>query len=75
METKIKQVERFLQGGNKIKIEMKLRGREKAHQDFAKEKIKKFIDILNAKIPIKIEKELKKQPWGFTIIISRNTDK
>ena len=50
---------------------MRLRGREKALQDFAKEKISKFLEEIKKIIPIKIERELKKQPRGLTIIINK----
>ncbi|MEA3295576.1 MAG: translation initiation factor IF-3 [Patescibacteria group bacterium] len=73
LETRAKQAEKFLKKGNKIRIEMKLRGREKALFDFSKEKIKNFLEILNKIIPIKIEQDLKRQPRGLTMIISRNT--
>jgi len=71
LETRAKQTEKFLKSGYKVRIEMKLRGREKAHQVFAKEKVKKFLEMLEKSIPIKIEKELKIQPRGLTMIISK----
>ncbi len=71
IETRIRQTEKFLQQGNKVKIEMNLRGRERALQNFAKEKINKFLEILEKKISYKIERELKKEPRGLTIIISK----
>ena len=71
LETRTKQSEKFLKSGDKIRLEMRLRGREKAHQDFAKEKIKKFLEILNNAIPIRIERDLKKESRGMTMIISK----
>ncbi len=72
LETRVKAAEKFLKKGYKIRIEMMLRGREKAHTDFAKEKINKFLEILRKSIPIKIERELKKEARGFTIIIAKD---
>ena len=72
LQTRARQAEKFLKKGDKIRIEMKLRGREKAHQDFAREKIKKFIDLLQQTIPVKIERDLKKQPRGLTMIIAKS---
>ena len=69
LETRAKQAEKFLKKGDRVRIEMKLRGRQKALQGFAREKIKKFLEILEKSIPIKIERELKKQPRGLTMII------
>ena len=71
LETRAKQSEKFLKKGNKIRIEMRLKGREKALQGFAREKIEKFLGVLEKLIPIKIERKLKKQPRGLTIIVSR----
>ncbi len=71
METKAKKAEEFLKDGDKIKIEMRLRGREKALQGFAREKIKKFIDTLEQLIPIKLERDLKREAGGLTMIISK----
>jgi translation initiation factor IF-3 len=71
METKANQAKEFLEEGNRIQVEMVLRGREKNLTEFAKEKIKKFLEILESKIPIKVEQELKRVPRGFIMIISK----
>ena len=71
LEIKANLAENFLKKGDRVKIEMILRGREKGFSDLAKEKIKQFVEILGKKIPIKIEKELKKELRGFTMIISK----
>lgn len=72
METRVLQVEKFLKEGNKkVKLEMILHGREKSLSDFAKEKFKKFLQILETKLPIKIEQEIKKTAAGFMMIITK----
>jgi translation initiation factor IF-3 len=71
LETRAHQAEKFLKKGNKVRIEMILKGREKALGDFAKGKINQFLEILEKIIPIKIERELKREPRGFTMIISK----
>ena len=48
-----------------------LKGREKAMGDFAKKKIELFLETLNGLLPIKTERELKREPKGFTMIISK----
>ncbi|MFH1611929.1 MAG: translation initiation factor IF-3 [bacterium] len=68
IETKVKQVEKFLKQGHKVKIDVMLRGREKALIDVAKEKLDDFLKIIS--IPIKIDQEIKRQPRGLTTIIS-----
>jgi len=71
IEVKASQAEKFLKEGDKIKINMVLKGREKAMGDFAKNKIKFFTESLEKLIPIKTERELKREPRGFTAIISK----
>ena len=73
LETRVKQAEKFLNKGYKVRIEMKLRGRQKAYAltDFAKAKIQKFLQSLKQRVPFKIERELRKQARGLTMIISK----
>lgn len=71
IEVKAKQAEKFLKDGDKVKVALYLRGREKAMGDFAKKKVEYFYQETNKLIPIKIERELKREPKGFTMIISK----
>lgn len=71
LETKANLAEKFLKKENRVRIELRLRGREKALRKFAEEKINKFLKTLEKSVPIKIERELKKQPRGLTMIISK----
>ena len=70
-QTRMKQAVKFLNQGNKVKIEMSLRGRERGLTDFAKEKTEAFIQELQKQLPVKIERELKKEGRGFTAILSK----
>ncbi len=71
IEVKAKQAERFLKEGDKVKAAMFLKGREKAMGDFAQKKVQFFLDKLAELIEIKIERELKRDPKGFTVIVSK----
>lgn len=71
LETKVHQTEKFLGRGDRVRIELPLRGRQKALQDFGRERVEKFLEILKSTTAIKIEKELKREPRGFTMIISK----
>ena len=71
LEIRAKQAEKFLKKGDKILVELRLRGREKGFSEFAKRKINQFLEILEKLIPIKIERELKREQRGLTIIISK----
>lgn len=65
---KIKKTEDFLSKGKKVKIEIILRGREKAFMPQSKENLQKFVDKID--FPIKIEQDIKKQFNGFNIVVS-----
>lgn len=71
LETKAKQAEKFLKQGHKVKIDIILRGREKALYDFAKEKLEDFINLIP--VETKIDQPIKRQPRGLSMIIS-NTE-
>lgn len=68
LDFKAKKVEGFLEDGDKVKIDMVLRGREKQHFDFAEEKLRNFIAGLGE---IKFEQPLKRTPQGFMVVISK----
>jgi translation initiation factor IF-3 len=70
LETRTSQAEKFLKKGNKVKVEMILRGREKRLSQFAKEKLQTFISSLGEKTQIKIEGQIKRKTNGFIVIIS-----
>ncbi len=72
LQTKINQAKKFLEKGYKVKIEVFLRGREKALLDIAKEKLGSVFEKINSEIPLKKEGEAKKNPRGMEIIISKN---
>ncbi len=73
MGTRVKTAEKFLKKGHKLRIELVLRGRQKAYslREHAQEKIKQFLEILQKSTNIKIERELKKEGKGLTMIIAK----
>jgi len=71
IEIKAKQTEKFLKEGNKVKVSMILKGREKAMGDLAKNKVLFFLETANKLIALKVERDLKREPRGFTMIISK----
>lgn len=73
LETRAGNAAKFLNQGHKVKIEMRLRGREKALGDYANEKIEKFLASLKEKIPFRIERGIKKEARGLTMIIAKST--
>lgn len=71
LETKAKQIAKFFNKGYKVTVLMRLRGREKAFQDLAFERMNNFIEMLKSQMPVKIEQEIQKKPNGFSVIISK----
>ena len=71
IETKINSIVRFLERGDKARIELKLIGRQKKFTEMGKEKIQRIIDELNKRLPIKIERDLKEEQGKITIIVSK----
>lgn len=71
MEVRLKQAKKFLEKGSKVRIEMILRGREKAHAGRAIEVINGFIELLRQDFDIKVEQPVKKQHGRMNTIIAR----
>jgi len=67
LEIRAHQIEKFFKEGHKARIEMKLKGREKAHFDLAKERLELFISTIHG--GIKREEEIKRSPQGLAITI------
>lgn len=71
IDTKAKQAESFLKEGDKVKVTMVLKGREKAMGDIAYKKIVSFLETTDKLISVKVEREIKREPKGFSAIISK----
>jgi translation initiation factor IF-3 len=69
MQLKISQAKKFLEQGHKVRVEIVLRGREKAHQNLAKEKMELFRQMIG--VDINMEQPPKRYPRGYTMIISK----
>jgi len=70
-QTRMNQAKKFLDKGYKVRVELAMRGREKANMNFAQKKLEKFIQALQEQIPIKVEREIKKERRGLTTIIAK----
>lgn len=71
MEFKAKLADKFLTLGNKVKIDMFLRGREKANTDFALGIMNKFLGVIS--VPYTKEQEPKRVGGMISAIISPKT--
>ncbi|MDA1038265.1 MAG: translation initiation factor IF-3 [bacterium] len=71
LQNRSNSAKKFLEKGNKVRIEMILRGREKAHFFLAKDIITAFIEEIRKTYPLRIEQPIKKQGSRVTAIITR----
>ena len=46
LNVKAKQTQKFLQGGNKVKVSIRMRGRQMAHQEIGVEVMKRFYEMV-----------------------------
>ena len=72
VDLRIKQAVEFLVDGDKVKAELMLKGREKAHPEIAYDVIKNFIKEVGARTPIKIEQPAAYQSGKIFAIITPN---
>lgn len=66
LELRARQAEKFIKNGDKVRIAMKLRGREKAHGNLAIQKFYEFLDIIEGH---SIESPPKRFPQGIIATI------
>lgn len=69
IDVRKKQIYKFIEQGHKIKIELRLKGREKAFKQNAVEVVKNFLAQLE--IEYKIEQNIKIQGGNITSVISK----
>lgn len=67
LEVRKNQAVKFLEKGDKVKVEIRLKGREKMHKDKARENLENFIKTIP--FEYKIEQEVKSFPGGFNVTL------
>lgn len=68
---RVEQAKKFMERGDKVKAEMILRGRERAHFDVAKEVFDKFSTALGKHYPLRVEQPLKNQEGKLFLVLAR----
>ncbi len=71
LEVRLGRATKFLERGDKVRIEIVMRGREKAHADVARDVVSDFIAKLREKYSIRIEQPISKQGGRLTTIVAR----
>ncbi len=66
------QAKRFLSKGDKLRVELQLRGRERQHPELARQTIEKFLDALrqDPELSIVVEEGLTSQGGKFTMVVT-----
>lgn len=62
---------KFMDKGDKVKVEIILRGRERRHGELAKKVILQFIKELDEEVPLKIEQPVTRQGGQLTSIVGK----
>lgn len=71
LDVRKEQAKGFLDEGNKVKVEIILRGRERRLGDLAEQVIRKFLDSLNQEVPLKTEQPVTRQGGQLTSIVGK----
>ena len=69
LEVKAKKIDEFLKKGDKVQIELRLKGRQMIMKDLARQKIRKFLEFI--KEPFEPESDIKIQGRNLSIIIKK----
>lgn len=68
LEMRAKQAQKFLERGDKVRVDMRLRGREKAHGNVALQKFKEFLGMV---AEYGLEAPPKRFPQGYSATITK----
>ena len=71
MEIRLEQIDKFLEKGYRIKVDLRLRGREKGMGEVARQKMLQFLSFIQ--FPHAIEVPLKQSPNGLSITLRADT--
>jgi len=73
LEVRRDQALNFLKEGQKLKIEIILRGREKAHGEIATKRIQDFLAVISQHYTLYTEQEIKQQGGNVSAIVGRKS--
>ncbi len=68
---RLNQAKEFLESGDKVKVEIILKGRERQYGNMAREVANKFINALNNLVPTKIEQPLSFQGGRLSVTVGK----
>ncbi len=73
LQIRREQSEGFLAEGNKLKIEIMLRGREKEHGELAYQRIREFLAEIEKKYPLNVEQAVTRSGGNVSTIVGRKS--
>ncbi len=71
--TRLAKAKEFLADGDKLKIELMLRGREKEHGNIGKERIQAFLDLIKQEYELSIEQPITRNGGNVSTIVGRKS--
>lgn len=71
LELRKNQALKFLEKGNKVKVELILRGRERAHAGRAQEMMEKFVESLSETSKVVIEQPVGRQGGRLSLLVGK----
>lgn len=69
LKFKAQQADKFLDQGNKVRIEIVIKGREHAHMDLVNQTLHRFVDTMKTKV--KVEQQPKHQRLGLAMVVAK----
>ncbi|MFA6130886.1 MAG: translation initiation factor IF-3 [Patescibacteria group bacterium] len=73
LEIRKNQAVKFLEQGDKIRIELILRGREKAYAERAEDIMHTFLDSIREEMDVRIESPISKMEGRMNMIVAKNS--
>jgi translation initiation factor IF-3 len=68
---RVKQAIKFLNQGDKVKLEMLLRGRERQHAELARKNMEAFIEAVSQEVVHTVEQPLTMQGGRFSVVFAK----
>ena len=73
LEFKRRKAAQFLKAGHKVKIELVLKGRERAHRELGRDVIDNFLANLKEEDSLQVDQPVMNSPRGFSCIVVKKS--
>ena len=72
IEVRVKAAEKFLQQGHRLKIELPLRGRQKALQEHATSRMQEFLKKMREVTTVRVDQPIKREGRGLSMLLVKD---